>query len=225
MNAGIMMVSVIAKLRSQRSVFCETCGEKLRCISAGPLVEDTWVYCDPWWPPVVMSYVSIIMHPGIITPVVTPATMAIKGLDNWHDFQFQCPAASISPGFCLRVLFSFLLFHCFDLESGAGHSGHYRAIHNYNQTFCSIKIWSVHEMGLDGTRGCVRSGRDHNYYLYQTKLPAWLPSAQHSTHFLETREVREREDDNGPGNVPSLPRLIIHSGQPSWHQTKYGDRQ
>ena len=143
------------------------------------------MYCDPRWPPVVMSHVSIIMHPGIITPVVTPATMAIKGLDNWHDFQFLCPAASISPGFCLRVLFSFLLFHCFDLESGAGHSGHYWGIHNYNQTFCSIKIWSVHEMGLDGTRGCVRSGRDHNYYLYQTKLPAWLPSAQHSTHFLE----------------------------------------
>ena len=117
--------------------------------------------------------------------------MTIKGLDNWHDFQFLCPAASISPGFCLRVLFSFLLFHCFDLESGAGHSGHYRGIHNYNQTFCSIKIWSVHEMGLDGTRGCVRSGRDHNYYLYQTKLPAWLPSAQHSTHFLE-RWGRER---------------------------------
>ena len=154
-----------------------------------------WGHMSVLWPLVTTCcdvHVSIIMHRGIITPVVTPATMAIKGLDNWHDFQFQCPAASISPGFCLRVLFSFLLFHCFDLESGAGHSGHYRGIHNYNQTFCSIKIWSVHEMGLDGTRGCVRSGRDHNYYLYQTKLPAWLPSAQHSTHFLETREVRER---------------------------------
>ena len=41
-----------------------------------------------------MSHVSIIMHPGIITPVVTPATMAIRRLDNWRDFQFQCPAAS-----------------------------------------------------------------------------------------------------------------------------------
>ena len=63
-------------------------------------------------------------------------------------------------------------------------------------------------MGLDGTRGSGRSGRDHNYYLYQTKLGS-LASAQHS-HSL-SREVRE--DDNGPGNVPPLP-LIIHSDNP-----------
>ena len=71
--------------------------------------EDTSLYCEPW-PPVVMSHVSIIMHPGIITPVVTSATMDIRGLDNWHDFQFQCPAASIRRVFVFVSYSHFFYF-------------------------------------------------------------------------------------------------------------------
>ena len=60
-------------------------------------------------------------------------------------------------------------------------------------------------MGLDGTRGSGRSGRDHNYYLYQTKLPGLPSAAQPSL----SRKVRERMIT---GLVMSLlSPLIMHS--------------
>ena len=81
-------------------------------------------------------------------------------------------------------------------------------------------------MGLDGTRGSGRSGRDHNYYLYQTKLPAWLPSARHS-HSLsrEVRQRREAEDDNGPDAPPPPHPAHYTLGKTLRGLTKYGDRQ
>ena len=90
MNAGPRMVSVITTQESEIIRYFVSHAER-EAATCGVRTHECIV---TRWPPVVMSHVSIIMHPGIITPVVTPATMAIRRLDNWRDFQFQCPAAS-----------------------------------------------------------------------------------------------------------------------------------